>query len=119
MKEYGVKNAWFMEDINKAGRDVEAMVKSILDDIDPKGNRPIHFSIDVDGIDPEYIPSTGTPVAGGLTIDEALKIINLVMKTGRVFSVDIVEVNLFLGTKEDSEKTLQNSVRVLQCILDN
>lgn len=118
MKEYGVHNAWFMEDINEAGRDMEAMVKSILDNIDPKGDRPIHFSIDVDGIDPDFIPSTGTPVPGGITLEETLKIVELVMKTGRVVSIDIVEVNLFLGTKNDSEKTLKNTVEVLRRILN-
>ena len=30
----------------------------------------IHLSFDVDSIDPKFIPSTGTPVKGGLSLEE-------------------------------------------------
>ena len=47
-----------------------------------RGNRPIHLSFDVDGMDPAYTPSTGTPVVGGLSIRETFYIAEEAANTG-------------------------------------
>lgn len=117
MEGLGIHNAWFMEDINGNGRDIGRMMESILKGVDPESRRPIHLSLDVDGMDPEYTPSTGTPVPGGLTLEETLQIVDVLRATGRLISVDIVEVNLFLGTEEDSQKTLDSTMTVLNRLL--
>lgn len=117
MEALDIHNAWFMEDIKENGRDIKAMMASILNGVDPEGERPIHLSFDVDGIDPIFTPSTGTPVPDGITLDEALEIVDILKGTGRLMSVDIVEVNLFLGTEEDSEKTLESTMKVLNRLL--
>lgn len=50
------------------------IMEMALDHVNPKRDKPIHLSFDVDGIDPTYCPSTGTTVKGGLTYREAIYI---------------------------------------------
>ena len=55
------------------------------------GNRPAYLTFDIDCLDPAYAPGTGTPVAGGLTSDRALKIIRGLVGINLV-GMDLVEV---------------------------
>lgn len=54
---------------------------------------PIHLSFDVDSLDPQFAPSTGTPVRGGLTLREGDYIAECVAETGSLIALDLVEVN--------------------------
>ena len=56
-------------------------------------NGPIHVSFDIDALDPFFAPATGTPVPGGLNPDTAARLMRAVAGTGRVRSMDLVEVN--------------------------
>jgi arginase len=62
---------------------------------------PIHLSFDIDAVDPELAPSTGTPVPGGLTMKEARAIASSVHRTGNMVAMDLVEVNPLLRPGED------------------
>jgi len=73
---------------------------NILNIIDPEGIHPIHISFDVDGADPAVAPGTGTLCEGGLTYSQSLRIVEKVVKTGRLVSMDIVEVNIEKDKKE-------------------
>ncbi len=63
---------------------------------------PLHFSFDLDVLDPQEAPGVGTPVEGGLTFREAHLMMELIaaarLKDGSpvVQSMDIVEVNPIL-----------------------
>jgi arginase len=63
---------------------------------------PLHFSFDLDVLDPQEAPGVGTPVEGGLTFREAHLMMELIaaarLQDGRhvVQSMDIVEVNPIL-----------------------
>lgn len=70
-------------------------------------NKPIHFSFDVDVLDPFFMPSTGTPVNGGLDLEKC-KIIVDNMLDKNLISVDITELNLNIGCLEDKTKSLNN-----------
>lgn len=39
------------------------------------GTRPVYLSIDIDAVDPSFVPGTGTPVPGGLTAREAIALV--------------------------------------------
>jgi arginase len=60
---------------------------------------------DIDATDPGIAPSTGTPVRGGLTYREAHYIAEEIAATGRMASMDMVEVDpvLSAGGKETVE----------------
>lgn len=53
----------------------------------------VYVSFDIDGLDPSYCPSTGTPVAGGLVFDEAVYILEELVASGRtIIGFDLCEV---------------------------
>jgi arginase len=62
--------------------------------------RNIHFSIDVDSIDPSYAPGTGTPVPEGLTPEEFNGFVDSILSTNLIKSMDIVELNPTLDTHD-------------------
>ena len=53
----------------------------------------VHVSLDVDFLDPDIAPGVGTTVAGGPTYREAQLCMEMVADTGRLASLDIVELN--------------------------
>jgi len=53
----------------------------------------VYISFDIDGLDPAFCPTTGTPVAGGLSWDEALYLIEALVDSGRkIIGFDLCEV---------------------------
>lgn len=53
----------------------------------------VYVSFDVDGLDPAFCPNTGTPVPGGLSFDEAVVLLDAVVRAGkRIVGVDLNEV---------------------------
>lgn len=56
-------------------------------------DNPIHISFDIDGIDPQFAPGTGTRARGGLLYREAHYLVREVAKTGKLVSLDLVEIN--------------------------
>jgi len=51
---------------------------------------------DLDVVDPSEAPGVGTPVAGGITYREAHLAMELVAESGKLLSLDLVEVNPIL-----------------------
>eukprot|EP00494_Astrolonche_serrata_P029834 UN30101 len=56
-------------DIDKIG--IGKVMENAMTIVNPYGNQPMHLSFDIDGIDPEWAPSTGTICPGGLTYRES------------------------------------------------
>lgn len=53
----------------------------------------VYVSFDIDGLDPSLCPSTGTPVPGGLSFQEAGALLLALLRSGReVVGFDLVEV---------------------------
>lgn len=75
---------------------------SIATDIINELPQKVYISFDIDGLDPRYCPSTGTPVIGGLSADEVFFLFNLVAQSGRtIVGFDLNEVSS--GDAEESE----------------
>ena len=75
---------------------------SIATDIIQELPQKVYISFDIDGLDPRYCPSTGTPVLGGLSTDEVFFLFNLVAQSGRqIVGFDLNEVSS--GTAQDAE----------------
>ena len=75
---------------------------------------PIHISFDIDAVDPNDAPATGTPVHDGLTLTEAQQIVSFIYSTGKLCSMDMVEVNSNLATSnENKEKTLNAAISII------
>ena len=82
--------------------------------MDPENNSEFHISFDVDGIDPKFFPSTGTPVSQGLDLLEGQTIINYFAQTKRLLALDLVEINPALGNAEELAQTLASA----KCLID-
>ena len=53
----------------------------------------VYVSFDIDGLSVEYCPHTGTPVAGGLTFNQAVYLLHETVRSGRrSIGFDVVEV---------------------------
>jgi arginase len=53
----------------------------------------LHLSLDLDFVDPTVAPGVGTPVRGGATYREVQLCMEMIADTGRLGSIDLVEVN--------------------------
>ena len=53
----------------------------------------LHVSFDIDFLDPEIAPAVGTTIPGGPTYREAQLVMEMIADTGRLSSLDIVELN--------------------------
>jgi agmatinase len=56
------------------------------------GQGPSYLTFDIDGLDPAFAPGTGTPVAGGLSTSEALRLI-WALRDVPFCGMDVVEVS--------------------------
>lgn len=74
----------------------------------------IHVSLDMDCLDPAEAPGVGTPVPGGLTYREAHLLMETLGDSGRVESLDIVEVNPILDNRN---KTAELAVGLTASLL--
>jgi arginase len=59
----------------------------------------LHVSLDVDFLDPDIAPAVGTTVPGGATFREAHLAMEMLHDSGRVSSLDLVELNPFLDER--------------------
>jgi len=98
-----------------ATRGIAAITEEILEVV--KGF-PIHISFDIDALDPAHAPATGTPVSGGMTLDDGKHLCQKLAATGRVTSMDMVEVNPSLGDKEAAAITVKSALDLIKATLD-
>ena len=62
-------------------------------------NTHLHVSFDVDFLDPEIAPGVGTTVPGGPTYREAQLCMEMIADTGRLASLDVMELNPALDVR--------------------
>jgi len=85
-------STFFDWDLQKRLMKGEAWAK-IAEDIVSKLSERVYVSFDIDGLDPRFCPSTGTPVPGGLDFSQALFVMDQVRRSGReIVGLDLVEV---------------------------
>src|SRR4051794_4421592 len=98
VRESGV-TAFTMRDIDECGlRNImERAIRTVTD-----GTAGFHLSLDMDAVDPDEAPGVGTPVRGGMTYREAHLAMETICDSGRLLSMEIVEVNPVL---DDANRT--------------
>lgn len=88
-----------MRDIDELGM-TEVCRQAV--DILTSGTAGFHVSFDVDGCDPSVMPGSGTLVPGGIDYREAHQLLENCADTGKMTSMDVVELNPFLDQKNVS-----------------
>ncbi len=95
LKKSGV-TVYTMRDLDERGmRDVVDEAIRLASD----GTAGIHLSFDLDVVDPEDAPGTGTPVWGGITYREAHLAMEMMSDRAQIATIDLVEVNPVLDTQ--------------------
>ena len=100
IRELGL-GVWSMKEIDSRG------IRTCLDEALARvteGTAGFHLSFDMDSIDPEAAPGVGTPVPGGLTYREAHLACELAHETGRLLSMEVVEVNPILDERNGTAR---------------
>lgn len=72
-------------------------METALADLD--ANTHLHVSFDVDSLDPDVAPGVGTTVPGGLSYREAQLCMEMIADTGRMGSLDVMELNPALDVR--------------------
>ncbi len=95
LKKCGV-TVYTMRDLDERGmRDVVDEAIHLASD----GTAGVHLSLDLDVVDPEDAPGTGTPVWGGITYREAHLAMEMLSDRAQIVAIDLVEVNPVLDTQ--------------------
>ena len=101
LSQHGILS-FTMHEVDRYGiGEVMEVVKKHLE------GRPLHLSYDIDAVDPLHAPATGTVVRGGLNYREALYVAEAAADTGRLGSLDMVEVNPTLSDADGAELTAE------------
>jgi len=104
--EHGI-TSFFAHDVRDLGiREVVARAVEIV------GAGPAYLTVDVDVLDPAFIPGTGTPEPGGLTAGELLLGVRSVAAELDLVGADVVEViPTGIGTADASALVAERVVR--------
>ena len=94
VKDYGL-DIYDMRYIDEVG--MKRVMTEALDDLDD--NTHLHVSFDVDFLDPSIAPGVGTTIPGGPNYREAQLVMEMIADTGRMGSLDIVELNPALDSR--------------------
>lgn len=73
----------------------------------------LHLSLDLDFLDPEIAPGVGTPVRGGPSYREAQLCMEMIADSGRLSSLDLMELNPALDLRNRSARLAVDLVESL------
>jgi arginase len=76
-------------------------------------NTHLHVSFDVDFLDPPIAPGVGTTVPGGPTYREAQLCMEMIADTGRMASLDVMELNPALDMRNQTAKVAVDLIESL------
>jgi arginase len=89
VRNSGVR-AFTMRHIDERG--LRAVMEEAIE-IASNGTAGFHLSLDMDYVDPTEAPGVGTPVRGGGTYREAHLAMEMICDSGKMLSMEVVEVN--------------------------
>ena len=94
VKEYGI-DIYDMRYIDEVG--MKRVMEEALEGVDD--NTHLHVSFDVDFLVPSVAPGVGTTVPGGPNYREAQLVMEMIADTGRMRSLDIMELNPVIDSR--------------------
>lgn len=97
VKDHGL-DVYDMRYIDEVG--MKRAMEEALDGVD--ADTHLHVSFDVDFLDPGIAPGVGTTVPGGPNYREAQLVMEMIADSGRMGSLDIVELNPLLDNRNET-----------------
>jgi len=107
--------AYSMKEVDELG--IVRVMDEIVAYLNPHGDRLFHLSFDIDGVDSALCPATGTTAPGGLTLREARYLCERLNATGKLRSLDLVEVNPKLSNEDGAKRTVEAASFLIQTAL--
>ncbi|AAK79030.1 arginase [Clostridium acetobutylicum] len=95
---------------------VEYILKEITEKLSKNNINSVHLSFDIDCLDETIVPGTGTPVSDGLNVDDTKLMVESLVKSGLVKSMDLVEFNPALDKDHQTEDLV---MEFIDCIFKN
>ena len=108
VKQYGL-DVYDMRHIDEVG--MRRTMEAVLAGMD--ADTHLHVSFDVDFLDPSIAPGVGTTVPGGPNYREAQLVMEMIADSGRMGSLDIVELNPLLDNRN---QTAEVSVELVESL---
>ncbi|RDY68761.1 arginase [Lysobacter soli] len=108
VQEYGL-DVYDMRYIDEIG--MKRVMEEALEGVDD--NTHLHVSFDVDFLDPSIAPGVGTTVPGGPNYREAQLVMEMIADTGRMASLDIVELNPIIDKRNRTARLAVDLVESL------
>jgi arginase len=99
VKQHGL-DVYDMRYIDEVG--MKRTMEEALAGVD--ANTHLHVSFDVDFLDPSIAPGVGTTVPGGPNYREAQLVMEVIADSGRMGSLDIVELNPLLDNRNETAR---------------
>ena len=104
--QHGV-TSFFMHDVRDLG--IREVVRRSLEAVGPG---PVYLTVDVDVLDPAFVPGTGTPEPGGMTAVDLLLAVRTVAAEVELIGADVVEViPTTIGTNDYSALVAERVIR--------
>jgi agmatinase len=97
----------FMHDVRDVG--IREVVRRAIEAVGPG---PVYLTVDVDVLDPAFVPGTGTPEPGGMTAVDLLLAVRTVAQELELVAADVVEViPTTVGTNDYSALVAERVIR--------
>lgn len=93
-------NLYTMDTVRNKG--LEVLLNEIIIKIKSSNVDGVHLSFDIDALDSDLVPGTGTRVSEGFSIGEGKLILKDFLNSGFVTSMDFVELNPVLDDENES-----------------
>jgi agmatinase len=104
--EHGV-TSFFMHDVRDLG--IREVTRRAIEAVGPG---PVYLTVDVDVLDPAFVPGTGTPEPGGMTSADLLLAVRTVAAELDLAGADVVEViPTAVGTNDYSALVAERVIR--------
>ncbi|MCQ4923282.1 arginase [Tissierella carlieri] len=105
-------NMYTMDIVRERGLD--NVLEEIVEKIKASNVDGVHISFDIDVLDSSLVPGTGTPVAGGFSIEEGKEIFTTLLGEKFITSMDFVELNPKIDNED--KRTTKNCIEMLEHI---
>ena len=96
---------------------IKTLIPAVIEQIDEVlGQGPIYISLDIDGLDPAYLPGTGVPEIGGILPRDA-QVILRALRGRHVVGADISEISPCFDPTGITCVTVANLMFEMLCII--
>ena len=110
MLEHGMVNH-SVKSIRQIG--IKNVVSKIINDLSHCDR--IYVSFDIDSLDPDEAPGTGTPAKGGLSLKEVIELCSLLIREKKVCCWELTELN---PVRDMDEKTVANACQLILAVTE-